>query len=287
MEVPLPRPPLHLEARAGLELRALLRSRTWRGEGIPRGDGGPVLLIPGFLAGDVTLRLMAGWLERLGHRALVTGIRANVECSQAAVGRLEQRLEEAVTDSGRRAMIVGHSRGGMFGRVLAVRRPDLVAGVVTLGTPHLATLEDLHPVLQRQIDALARLGDRGRPVITNRCRIGAPGMGASPEATDGCCEPFWRDLGAPVPAGVGFTSLYSRSDGIVHWKACLDPFAEAVAVSSTHCGMAVNPRVYRELAIRLHAFAQPERPGRAASGVRGVLPLALSPSIVSTPSRAA
>ncbi len=280
----LPTPPLHLEARAGLELRALLRSRAWRGDGLPRGDGAPVLLIPGFLAGDMTLRLMAGWLERLGHLPVVAGIRANVECSEAAVRSLEKRLDREVAKSGRRAMIVGHSRGGMFGRVLGVRRPDLVAGVLSMGTPYLATLEDLHPVLQRQIDALTRLGDRGRPVITNRCRIGAPGMGAADDASGGCCEGFWRDMAAPMPGAVGFASLYSATDGIVRWETCLDPHAEAVSVSSSHCGMAVNPRVYREVANRLHAFSHP---ARHRGGVRGVVPLAISPAIVSTSSNAA
>jgi pimeloyl-ACP methyl ester carboxylesterase len=281
----LPTPPIHLEARAALELRALLGSRAWRGEGLSRGDGEPVLLIPGFLAGDMTLRLMAGWLERLGYRPMVAGIRANVECSEGAVGRLEERLAAVVREAGTRALIVGHSRGGMLGRVLAVRRPDLVAGIVSMGTPYLATLEDLHPVLQRQIETLAQLGDRGRPVLTNRCRIGAPGQDAVPGEQDGCCEAFWRDLRAPLPAGVGFASIYSSTDGIVRWTTCLDPAAEAVPVSSSHCGMAINPRVYREVAKRLRAFAHPA--SAHGGGVRGVVPLALSPTVVSTPRRAA
>jgi pimeloyl-ACP methyl ester carboxylesterase len=276
---------LHLEARAGLELRALLRSRAWRGEGLPRGDGSPVLLIPGFMAGDMTLRLMAGWLERLGHRPVVAGMRANVECSEAAVRRLEKRLARELAGSGRRATIVGHSRGGMFARVLGVRRPDLIEGVVSMGTPFVATIEDLHPVLQRQIDALTRVGERGRPVITNRCRIGAPGMDAVMGGGPGCCEEFWRDLAAPMPASVGFASIYSVTDGIVRWETCLDPHAEPVPVSSSHCGMAVNPRVYREVANRLYAFGHPASGDRRR--VRGVMPLALSPTIVSTSSDAA
>jgi hypothetical protein len=121
-------------------------------------------------------------------------------------------------------------------------------------------------------------------VITNRCRIGAPGLDAVVGGRPGCCEQFWHDLAAPMPAGVGFASIYSVTDGIVRWETCLDPHAEPVPVSSSHCGMAVNPRVYREVANRLHAFGHPARHRR---GVRGVVPLAFSPSIVSTSSNAA
>lgn len=62
------------EARAHLELARLLVSGVYRGEGVPAGDGSPVLLIPGFLAGDVTLAVMHGWLRKIGYRSYRSGI---------------------------------------------------------------------------------------------------------------------------------------------------------------------------------------------------------------------
>src|SRR5215204_1478494 len=62
------RPPLWREARFGLEAAALLRDPIFRGDGITDGRGRPVLLIPGFLAGDGSLSMMAGWLKRTGYR---------------------------------------------------------------------------------------------------------------------------------------------------------------------------------------------------------------------------
>ncbi len=86
MKAPAPisrsaRPPLWREARIGLETAALLRDPVFRGDGVADGRGRPVLLIPGFLAGDGSLAMMAGWLKRAGYRPSRAGMRANVDCS--------------------------------------------------------------------------------------------------------------------------------------------------------------------------------------------------------------
>ena len=87
-----------------------------------------MLLIPGFLAGDGSLGVMANWLKRADYRPTRAGIRANVDCSGALLERLEQRLEPIVAEQGRRAAIVGQSRGGGLAKVLAHRRPIWSAG---------------------------------------------------------------------------------------------------------------------------------------------------------------
>src|SRR4051795_8053815 len=135
MRVPslLTQPPIWREGRVGLEVAALLRHPVFQGEGVPDGRGQPVLLIPGFLAGDDSLGLMTRWLRRTGHHTRKAGMRANVGCSGATVDRLEERLDELVAKRGRKVAVVGQSRGGTFAKVLAQRRPHLVSGIVTLG----------------------------------------------------------------------------------------------------------------------------------------------------------
>ena len=133
------------------------RSSVWRGGGVPQGDGRPVLLIPGFMAGDGSLATMTRWLRENGYRTRRAGIRANVGCSEDYLQRLEQRLEELAAQSGQRVAIIGQSRGGIFARVLAVRRPDLVSGVVTLGAPTVNQLR-AHPVVLAQIFVVGTLG---------------------------------------------------------------------------------------------------------------------------------
>ena len=129
------RPPLWREARVGLEAAALLGDPIFRGDGMTDGRGRPVLLIPGFLAGDGSLSMMAGWLKRAGYRPSRAGIVANVNCAGTLMPRLEERLERLVSEQGQKAAIVGQSRGGTLAKVLARRRPDLTAGVVALGSP--------------------------------------------------------------------------------------------------------------------------------------------------------
>src|ERR1700712_3947614 len=115
--------PLWREGRFMLERRALLRDPVLGGGGVPGGRGEPVLLIAGFLAGDLSLGVMARWLRRLGYRPVRAGLRANVDCTEETLQRLERELERAVARHARSAWIVGHSRGGTMARVLAVRRP--------------------------------------------------------------------------------------------------------------------------------------------------------------------
>ena len=110
------RPPLWREARIGLEAAALVRDPIFRGDGVADGRGRPVLLIPGFLAGDGSLSMMAGWLKRTGYRPSRAGIVSNVNCSGVLMPRLEERLERLVELQGKRAAVVGQSRGGTLGR---------------------------------------------------------------------------------------------------------------------------------------------------------------------------
>ena len=220
----------------GLEHAALRRDPVLRGEGVPAGDGAPVLLVPGFLAGDPSLATMAGWLKRIGHRPCRARMRANVDCTTRALDRLEASLERLADRDGRRVSVVGQSRGGTMARGLAMRRPDLVAGIVTLGSP-LVDQFAVHPLILAQVTALGALGTLGVPGLFGR------GCGSGE-----CCAETRAQATARFPGGVGFVSVYSRSDGIVDWRACLDPDAEHVEVEASHIGMAVNKDVFRAVA---------------------------------------
>jgi len=254
-------PPLWRESRMGLELAALLRHPIMRGEGVTDGGGQPVMLIPGFMAGDASLTLMARWLKGTGHRPSRAGIRSNIACSGHTIERLEDRLERLVDRQGQRAAVVGHSRGGSFAKVLAHRRPDLVSGVVMLGCPQTDKFA-VHPVVRANIEAVAVIG-----------RLGIPGF-FSRVCLDGeCCSSFWEQFDADVPHGIGYVSIYSKTDGIVSWKACLDPAAEQVEVPCSHVGMAVHPGVYRALADSLAAFRKRDSRRKPLVGDATVTPL--------------
>ena len=239
-------PPIWRESRVGLEAANLMRDPVYRGAGVEDGGGQPVMLIPGFLAGDDSLGIMTRWLRRTGHHTRKAGIRSNVDCSAVAVERLEERLETMFETRGRKVAIIGQSRGGNFAKVLAVRRPELVSGIVTLGSAQLDPLA-IHPLVHAQVYVLGTLGTIGaHGLFKHSCRYGD------------CCTDFWDDLEQPVPDEVGYLSVYSRTDGIVSWRACLDEGAELVEIRSSHCGMAVHADAYRAIADALARFRAAE-----------------------------
>ncbi|MGD1057342.1 MAG: alpha/beta fold hydrolase [Solirubrobacteraceae bacterium] len=200
-----------------------------------RDDAPPVLLIPGFMAGDNSLGVLRHWLKRRGHRVAMSGMLVNIGCAERHVSRLEEQLEKLAHDSGERVVLIGQSRGGTFARALAVRHPDSVRGLAMLGSPVRDGLAVSSQVL-RTVRWVAMLGDLGLPgLFSNACRDGD------------CCAAFREDLLAPLPDSIDAVAVHSRSDGIVDWQACVDPYAKAVEVHSSHCGMSVHPEVYRVL----------------------------------------
>ncbi len=221
-----------LEGRFYLEFLRLMLDPVFRGEDVPPGLRKPVLLIPGFLAGDWTLRTQYDWLRRAGYRPRLAGLSFNVRYSEVMLKPLIDTLLAMHRKTNARVSVVGHSRGGVLAKVLSHRKPDHVEQVITLGSP-LSDPYDVHPLTMASVHA-AHLYN------TMRYR-----HAASVEAR------FLRDLAAPprVPT----TSIYSRSDGVVNWKACLRPDINAIEVRGSHVGLALNPEVYRILAHLLPA----------------------------------
>jgi triacylglycerol lipase len=122
-----------------------------------------------------------------------------------------------------------------------------VSGIVTMGSPTVSQLST-HPFLLAQIALVGALG-------TGR----VPGLLRASCLRGKCCERFRGDLVAAFPEDVGFTALYSRTDGVVNWRACLDPGADLVEVHASHLGMGLNAEVYAEVGNALAAFAVGER----------------------------
>ncbi len=248
------------EMRWQAELARLLVDPVYHGRGIPRGDGRPVVLIPGFLAGDSSLAVMAEWLERIGYAAHGSGIVFNVDCSDRVLRRLEGRVERLVGRTGRKAALIGHSRGGHFAKALANRRPDLVCSVVSMGagldTPFDISLPTQHAVrLVRAVHARTTDRDARRGCMTTACT----------------CD-FARNYGGSFPVDVPLTSIYSRGDGVVWWEACVVPYARCVEVTGSHVGLAFNRKAYRAVADALADCRTEAAAGEAAVTSAGTTP---------------
>jgi triacylglycerol lipase len=218
------------------EFTALLRDPVFRGRGVPRGDGRPVLLIPGFLAGDWALRVMHSWLERVGYRSYLSGIFFNVQHSERLLAGLRRKVLEIQKETGSRVSLVGHSRGGLLAKVLAQRRPQIVEQVIGLGSP-LADWTDLAALTHHAVGVVRTANEL------------AFGRRLDPEGR------FTYDL--KLPPVVATTSIYTRSDDVVNFRSCLRPDIPALPVWGTHNGLVVNPEVFRLLG---RLLARPRRP---------------------------
>ncbi len=201
----------------------------------------PVVLVPGFMAGDSTLMLMSRHLRKLGYRTYRSTMHANVGCTQEASYALERRIEAIAIKRERKVSIVGHSLGGLLARGIAARRPDLVNGIITMGSPMLAP-GAIHSVLAFDLSVVIALR-----------RAGLGGMMGDDCTSGDCARLSWEESRQQLDASVAFTSIFSRRDGVIDWRGCLDPGAKTVEVGTSHLGMAIDPVVFDIVSSTLEA----------------------------------
>jgi len=235
------------------QLSALVRDPVYQRSGVPNGQGQPILLIPGFLAGDWTLTVMAGWLNRLGYHAYFSGINWNVDCPNKTAEILRWRLDYILRERGGPVVVIGHSLGGMLARFLGVNFPEHIRHVFALGAPLDGNSLKVHPLVPLAFHTLQVLRKR------------ADGVSSACGSALCSCR-FRQTLFSSLPAGVGFTSIYSKRDEVVDWRSCITPQGNNRQVSGRHLGLIVNREVYRILASTL-AACQPsnEHPDLSAA----------------------
>ncbi len=227
------------EFRWQLELYRLLADPVFRGLGVPSGDGRPVVLLPGFGAGDYTVAVLGSWLRRIGYSPHTAGFILNTGCSDDGLARVERTVTALHSRHGRRVALIGHSRGGHYARAMARRRPDHVSHAIALG----ANLRRMLGVSAPTEGFIALARALQRPVT--------PGC-----LTDACTCSFAADLTRPFPEHVvRLTSIYSKGDGVVRWQGCIVPYGESVEITGSHVGMVFNRKAYRAIA---EALAEPE-----------------------------
>lgn len=237
-EIPSPVPIL-CEPCSLLEFATLRMSPVYYGLGVPAGDGRAVVIVPGFLGIDLILFELHAWLARIGYRAYFSGMGLAAECPDLLAQNLTATIERAYRETGRRAHVVGHSLGGIFARSAAVRMPNCIASVTTLGSPFRGLVA--HPFVLTLAD-LMRRRIRKRQPKPQEC------------ATSRCSCAFGRSLRRKWPRSVAQTAIYTRDDGIVDWRYCRtgDPNVD-IEVGGTHIGLIFNPTAYLRVAERLAA----------------------------------
>jgi pimeloyl-ACP methyl ester carboxylesterase len=229
------------ETRWQLELYRLLVDPVFQGRGVSRGDGRPVVLMPGLGGGDQTLLVLAAWLRRIGYRPRTCGFVANLGCSDRTVERIGPRLEALHDRHDRRIALIGHSRGGHYARALSHRHPELVSHAISIGAGLRRMLAVSYPTQAAAVGL--------RELLLRTGRAGSPHC-----MTEACDCAFAHDFAGPFPTDrVHFTSIYSKGDGVVRWQSALVPDAHCVEVTGSHVGLVFNRKTYRAIAAALAA----------------------------------
>ncbi|HAH10022.1 MAG TPA: alpha/beta hydrolase [Alphaproteobacteria bacterium] len=219
-------PPLRYlltEGRAVAELGAMVAAAPFL-RLCPKGDGHPVMCLPGLGGPEASTRPLRGFLRRRGYEATGWGQGTNLGLRPGVWDRMLDRLDTIYARSRRKVSLVGWSLGGIFAREIAKQRPHMVRQVITLGSPFAGHPRSTHAWRVYELTS----GHRAEhpPMVTN--------LAVAP----------------PVPT----TSIYSRSDGVVAWQGCLNkPHAQAenVEVEGAHCGLGHNPLALAVIADRL------------------------------------
>lgn len=199
---------------------------------LPKGDGHPVLVLPGFTGSDRSTLVIRGFLKRLGYYAHAWRLGRNWGPTDRIIDGLAERFAGLTEQHGRKLSLIGHSLGGIYARELARRAPQRVRQVITLGSPvrwrrdSRSTVAPLYRSLQGVHSERAR---SARPLETDH-----------------------------VPTDVPLTAIFTRTDGVVDWQSCAltaGPHRECIEVRGSHTGLIHNVAALLVVADRL---SQPE-----------------------------
>jgi pimeloyl-ACP methyl ester carboxylesterase len=221
-----------MEGRAFYELGAFYAMRGALRK-LPKGDGHPVLVLPGFVASDTSTEPLRAVLRDLGYPAFGWGLGRNLRFDDAREEEMLALLDQVYADHGRSVSIIGWSLGGVFAREIAKKRPDKTRLVISLGSP--ISPERNHSNARKLYEAI-----NGPPEMKRAQQL--------------------AQLGKAPPAPT--TSIFSKTDGVVAWRGSVQApekgrkdLENIEITTASHFGLGVNPAVIHAIADRL---SQPE-----------------------------
>jgi len=232
------------EFKAPFEWLRLHLSCIYRGIGVQKGSGEPVLIVPGFLGGDLMMLDLYWWLMRIRYRPYFSHIAWNTDCPDHTARQLAIRVRSLHKKTGQRVRLIGHSLGGMLAKCVAQEAPEVVDRVITLGSPF-RDVARAHPAVVGLWDELKVA--RGHLVGRN--------LNASC-GTGHCMCTFVRCMLDPKPTEVPQYAIYSKKDGVADWESCIDADPACnTEIDATHVGMAFSVPAYKAIAHRLNGAA--------------------------------
>ncbi len=231
--------PIWFESLVGVDWTLLHFSPIYYGFGVPKGDGSATVVVPGFLGSDIYLYEMYMWLARIGYKPYLSGIGWNADCLNTLSEKLIETITKAHRETGKKVNLIGHSLGGVLSRSAAIRHPEMVASVITLGSPFRGIKS--HP---KVVEMSKRIRSR---IFRNSDKTDFPNC-----YTGYCHCAAVTSLQGAFSKKIRQTAIYTKTDGIVDWHNCVSRNAENnFEVSGTHLGLVYNFHVYKLIAERL------------------------------------
>ena len=228
------------------DLGALFADPAFYGFGSPRGDGKPVVVIPGLFGNDFYLQPLHHWLCRSGYTPVQSSLDFNAGCLQRISNQILEQINHHTHDRTGPIALIGHSRGGALAWALAGHLQEKVSHLVMLGSP---------------VASLMASVETGQVIPTFAGSIGRTMMRMSsllrhtldPDCTYPSCGcPFVSNIMRPLSARTSILSIYGRDDGLVPKEAQITEGA-TLEVSASHIGLVYSPEVYHALGRFLYA----------------------------------
>ncbi len=195
-----------------------------------KGDGHPVIAIPGLLCTDFSMHLLRWLVNKLGFTAYGWALGRNMGdlVELRDLKRLNARIDEIYAQTNQKITLIGWSMGGIYAREVAKQRPELFQQVITMGSPFsdIYAPNNVKWIYEKITDVDA-------------------------------IDPVWVQ-NVPNPATVPTTAIYSKQDGIVPWEACLENIEDTThqnrEVQGSHWGLGTNPNVFKIVAEKLAIY---------------------------------
>ena len=211
-----------LEGRVGAEAGQLMLQFPLLRLQARRGEGEPIIVLPGFMADDSSTIVLRQYLNSIGYKAIAWGLGVNTRPMLSLLPELQTLVDRTVEAHGQKVRLVGWSRGGILSRELARDTPEKVDRVITIGSPV-------------------------------KGGVGISSIGALVQQTTGLSSAQMSDLLRQRQQNkieVPIRAIYSKLDGVVNWQACLDDMNDDVEhfeIMGSHVGMGTNADVFRLL----------------------------------------
>jgi len=231
--------PIWFESLVGVDWTLLHISPVYYGFGVPKGDGSPTIVVPGFLGSDLYLYELHFWLSRIGYKSYLSNIGWNADCLNTLSEKLIATIKKANQDTGKKVNLIGHSLGGVLSRSAAVQHPELVESVTTLASPFRGVKS--HP---RVLEIREKIRKRIFREVDEK---------EFPHCYTGHCDCVAvKSLHDGLPKDMKQTAIFTKSDGIVDWESCVSRTeSNNYEVTGTHVGLVYNFKVYKLIAERL------------------------------------